>query len=443
VKKRAIVLCMALAIAIVTALAWWNEERESQAALKDMGDDQSVLADVLATSLEGNLSAAPRDLAQRAPKELLPALTAVERDGDTKVFFRRPGTAWLVASDGAVVRSDVLEVATDGSVRLTREQAAAVGLPARTALAGVRTLHARDGAWAIVVVATAQVQRDRQQHARWRLTLSVLLGSGLVLAFGGLAMRRQRKELELQHELAVARLRNERDEKLVRADKLAVMGALATGIAHEVATPLGVILGRSEQLLPKQPDDRAKRAVEAIAEQATRIDAVIRSFLALARGAQPALTHHDAGAMVRAAVSLVEHRFEKAGVRLTTEVPDDLRRVHCEARLFEQVLVNLLLNACDACEEGGSVTLRVEQESERMVFAVLDDGVGIPHELVAQTTEPFFTTKAEGKGTGLGLAIVNEIVKHHCGSLALEPRPGGRGTRAAVEIPLTGGAVHA
>jgi signal transduction histidine kinase len=90
------------------------------------------------------------------------------------------------------------------------------------------------------------------------------------------------------------------------------MGALATGIAHEVSTPLGVILGRSEQLLPKQSDERARRAVETITEQTERIFAVVRGFLSLARGAQPALERADPISLAQAAVALVEHRFDKA-----------------------------------------------------------------------------------------------------------------------------------
>ncbi len=255
-------------------------------------------------------------------------------------------------------------------------------------------------------------------------------------------MRKQRKELELGHELALSQIRNERDERLVRADKLATMGALATGIAHEVSTPLGVILGRAEQLLPKQPDDRARRAVTMITEQTERIFAVIRGFLALARGGQPALRHLDPTSLARAATGLVEHRFEQGRVVLDLDLGPDLLDVACDARLFEQVLVNLLLNACDASSEGGRVTLSVHGDRERVAFVVADDGVGISPEVAERATEPFFTTKPEGKGTGLGLAIANEIVKHHCGSLTLSSGANGRGTRVAVELPTAGKDEH-
>ena len=155
----------------------------------------------------------------------------------------------------------------------------------------------------------------------------------------------------------------------------------------------------------------------------------------LARGRQPALEHCEPDKLARAAMELVEHRFEKANVRLSRDIGANLPKVPCDPRLFEQVLVNLLLNACDACEEDGHVTLSVRADNERVAFVVTDDGVGISADVAERVTEPFFTTKPEGKGTGLGLAIANEIVKHHCGTLALRPRADGPGTRACVELP--------
>ncbi len=296
------------------------------------------------------------------------------------------------------------------------------------------------GKWGVAVVASALRERDRERRAQARLVLGVVVASGLVLAFGGLARRKQRKELESA--LAIAEVQRERDERLVRADKLATMGALATGIAHEVSTPLGVIMGRAEQLLPKLEDERARRAVEVITEQSERISEIIRGFLSLARGGSPTLRHVDPRTLARAALGLVEHRFAKAGVALTSDVASELPRVSCEPRLFEQVLVNLLLNACDACKRGGSVELSVRAASERVAFVVTDDGAGISAEAAARAIEPFFTTKPEGEGTGLGLAIANEIVKHHNGTLTIASR-GTVGTRACADIPALHEGTHA
>ncbi len=440
-KTPSIVAWMLLAMALITALAYWDEQRESKAALDDFTQEQVTLAESVAASLGEKLAGTPSRALETPPADLVAAIRAIEHRGMVRVLLQRPDQSELVGSEGTIVPAPSVARAIEQSLpslRLSRSEAAALGLPARAAVAGIHRIDAPEfGRWGIAVVATARSERDREVRAQWRLILGVLVASGLVLPFGGYAMRKQRKELELAHQLALTQIRNERDERLVRADKLATMGALATGIAHEVSTPLGVILGRAEQLLPRQSDDRARRAVETIAEQTERIFAVIRGFLALARGGQPALSRSAPEALARAALGLVEHRFEKARIRIDLDIGSDLPKIACEPRLLEQVLVNLLLNACDACSEGGtSVTLSVYADGERVAFVVIDDGVGIRPEVAERATEPFFTTKPEGKGTGLGLAIANEIVKHHCGSLTLSPSAQGRGSRVSVELPV-------
>jgi len=139
--------------------------------------------------------------------------------------------------------------------------------------------------------------------------------------------------------------------------------------------------------------------------------------------------------VVTSALALVEHRFAHAGVELTSHVAAGLPPISCEPRLLEHALVNLLLNACDACAKGGHVALTAEIAEGQLRFAVIDDGTGISPADAARVTEPFFTTKPPGKGTGLGLAIVSEIAKSHRGSLTLSSaKP--RGTRACVQLPL-------
>jgi signal transduction histidine kinase len=433
-------------MAAVTALAYWDEQRESRAALDDFAHEQVTLAGALATSLGERLARNPSSQALReAPRDLLSAINAIEREGLVRVLVARPGESVLVGGDGSTVASPAIHRGLErgeSSLTLPRGEAAALALPARTAVAGLSHLDSGpSGRWGIAVIATARAERNREMRAKWRLVLGVIVASSLVLAFGGLAMRKQRKELELVHQLALTRIRTERDERLVRADKLATMGALATGIAHEVSTPLGVILGRAEQLMTKQTDERTRRAVEIITDQTERISTVIRGFLGLARGGQPTLQRCDPAALARAATDLVEHRFEKHQVGLHAEIDSDLPMVDCDARLFEQVLVNLLLNACDACHSGGRVSLTVHADGQRVAFVVSDDGVGISQEVAARATEPFFTTKAEGEGTGLGLAIANEIIKHHRGTLNLRPISGG-GTRVCVELPTALRAGH-
>jgi two-component system NtrC family sensor kinase len=462
VKTPSLLLWMVLAIGAVAAIAYWDEQREFAAALKDFAGEQTVLARAIATTLRAALTG---DVSARSAGQVtassqansqarlrrafnaeyfLAGVRAVERPHLVRLFVRGPFGDGLATSDGTIVRSPMLEAGFSEnapSLRLTRPDAAALGLPARTAMAGLATVDVGDSdRWGIAVVASAVRERDRELFAQWRLVLSVVVASGLVLAFGGLALRNQRKQMLLSQELAIASLQSERDERLVRADKLATMGALATGIAHEVSTPLGVIVGRAEQLLAKlNGDERSRRAVEAIAQQAERIDGIVRGFLALARGDAPQMNHVDPKALAEVSVSLVEHRFAKAGVQLIMSSAAELPQVACEPRLMEQVLVNLLLNACDACKPGGHVELRLVAERQSVAFVVIDDGCGISSDAAARIMDPFFTTKPVGEGSGLGLAIANELVKHHRGTLTVAAREGHRGTRASVALPISSG----
>jgi signal transduction histidine kinase len=302
-------------------------------------------------------------------------------------------------------------------------------------MAGLASVEARPGErWGVAVVANAWRLRDRERRALWRLGLATVVAGGLVFGFGGMAMRRQRKELELERELAVAEVQRELDERLERSDRAATLGTFAMGIAHEISTPLGVITGRAEQLLPAvRSDERAERAVRTILEQGERIHQVIRAFLAVVRGDAPPAADLDPADLARRALELCEHRFERAGVSLQAEVPASVPAIRGDARLLEQALVNLLRNACDACERGGSVRLAVSGTGP-VRFEVSDDGVGIARDDAARATLPFFTTKPAGGGSGLGLAIANEIAKHHRGTLSIAPRTP-RGTVARIEIP--------
>jgi signal transduction histidine kinase len=411
---------MGVAVLAVAAIAYWDAARESAAALEDFAEEPVSLAAALADDVD-------------------PLVTgrAIERPEARRVFVRRPGDPAFHDTTGAAIVSDGLAAAaTSGHAPWTlldRDASSALGLPHRSSIAAVRS---SDRAGDVVVVSTAARVRDRERRAEWRLLISIALGAGLVIGFGAAAMRRQRKELALERDLAVAAIARERDERLVHADKLATMGALATGIAHEISTPLGVIVARADAINDASADgDKVKRAAKIILEQSDRITAVIRGFLGLARGGSPPLVRAAADDLVRRALELTEHRFSGAGVHVSHSIAPDLPRVACDPLLFEHVLVNLLLNACDAAGAGGTVELAVSEHGGRVAFSVTDDGPGISEEAARHAVEPFFTTKPEGKGSGLGLAIASEIVKHHRGTLAIAPRAGKRGTEAVVSLP--------
>ncbi|MGO8970663.1 MAG: sensor histidine kinase [Myxococcaceae bacterium] len=441
-RRTQLVVAMVLALAAVLAVAVWDERREARTALDDFAAEQTAVARSAAIAL-ADRARAP-DCAELVSPCLLDALQAIrgstEQPGTVRVLVRVPGQPQFLEASGKAVAAPPLEAALAAGrpwVQLSRQEAAAFGLPRRMALAGLaRATDAQARPWSVAVLATAERVRDRESRALWRLVLGTALAAVLVGCFGGLALREQRRELELRQVLAVGEAVRVRDRRLVEADKLATLGALATGVAHEVSTPLGIIVGRAEQLIPRmEPHSKSHRAAAAILEQAQRISRIIRAFLTLARGGTPALSEVQPSALAQAALELVEHRFAQANVELKSRVGAALPSVACDPSLFEQVLVNLLLNACDACPPGGTVELQVEPHGSRVAFIVEDDGTGISQEVAERCLEPLFTTKPAGKGTGLGLTIASEIVKHHHGTLSFEPRLSRNGTRVRVEIP--------
>ncbi len=433
--RVALALAMAAVVAAVAGLAYWDAERESAAALQDFAGEQSTLATALGAALRLR-SSQGRPFDER---DVLAELRSIERARALAIFLHRPGASVLRATDGRVLASPrLIEAAEHGQavLRVSRDEAATFGLPARTALAGIsRVDGGRAGSWNVVAVASAQRERDRELWARRRLVLSVFTAGGLVLAFGGVAMRMQRKELVLERELAVAGLRQLRDERLERANKAAVMGTLAIGVAHEISTPLGVIVARAEQMVPKVTgDERLSAGVAAILSQTDRINQVIRGFLGLARGDAPMAERIYPRLLIGNAVGLVEHRFANAGVPLRQTIGPSLPTIIGDPRLLEHAIVNLLLNACDACKSGGEVTVRVRAKSGDLEIAVEDTGSGISSADAGRALEPFFTTKARDGGTGLGLAIAHEIVASHRGRLFFSVAAP-RGTRAAIVLP--------
>ncbi|MBK7861362.1 MAG: HAMP domain-containing histidine kinase [Archangiaceae bacterium] len=480
-----VLAAMLAAMGAVGALSAWDEERDSEAGLEDFAQHQAVLARGAASALWAHLQAVQRDaqvLAEarregRPPSahlvaryagpgfevklpdgqggamtlqvsraEVLDGLSRFEVPSSSMVVVQAPGDVARTLDGRALDREPLAAALGDGrsTLRLSRPEAARLGLPERTAVAGIAHLDAAAlGQWSVAAVASASRERDRERRDLWRLLIAVLLAGGAVLGFGSVLLRQQRRQLELGHALEVSQMSRERDERLERLGKMATLVTLASGVAHEVSTPLGVIVGRAEQLLPRVRDDeRATRAVQAVLEQAERISQIVRGFLTLARDGTPTLERVSPASVVSGALGLVEHRFEKAGVQLSNAVQDDLPLIGGDRRLLEHALVNLLLNACDASPRAGRVSVSAAADREGVEIQVRDEGSGIDAEDAARVTEPFFTTKPHGQGTGLGLAIANEIAKSHRGSLAIcagVPR----GTRASLRIPLADGGERA
>lgn len=218
-------------------------------------------------------------------------------------------------------------------------------------------------------------------------------------------------------------------ESLFRAEQLATLGRLASGVAHEVGNPLGAITGYVELArarLRGAPSPEVEDLVVRIGAEATRIDAIVRDLLDFARPAPLALRAVEIGAAIDAAVRLatVQGRFRDVAVEV--EIAPALRVLADERRL-SQVLLNLLLNAADAMGGRGRVRIsgREVGGTQEVEIAIRDTGPGIAPEHLPMIFEPFFTTKPPGQGTGLGLAVCHGIVASFGGRITAENAEGG------------------
>jgi two-component system, NtrC family, sensor kinase len=221
---------------------------------------------------------------------------------------------------------------------------------------------------------------------------------------------------------------------LVRAEKLASVGRLAAGIAHEVGNPLAAIANYAEVLRRRGVDPEI---VQALEREADRIDTIVRGLLDYARPSEAARDSIDLTALVAGAVELLRTQGLLRALDVREEA-DGAPSVRGDSAALEQVLVNLLLNAVDAAGTGGRIRVRTEvAPSGRARVIVADSGPGVPETDRARVFDPFFTTKPPGRGTGLGLAIVQRVVEDHGGTVVAERAPEG-GAAFVVTLPAEG-----
>jgi two-component system, NtrC family, sensor kinase len=218
-------------------------------------------------------------------------------------------------------------------------------------------------------------------------------------------------------------------ESLVRSEKLATVGRLAGGVAHEVGNPLGAIAGYAElaraRLEAGAPAAELADLLSRVSAEAARIDAIIRDLLDFARPADLVLAPVSLSGVVEGAVRLARVQARFRAVEVAVDLPGDLPPVRADERRIGQVFLNLLMNAGDAMEGAGAVRITARAEGEHVRVEVADRGPGIRPEHLPRLFDPFFTTKAPGKGTGLGLAVSHAIVESLGGEIAARNGPAG------------------
>ncbi|RKG71274.1 two-component system sensor histidine kinase NtrB [Corallococcus terminator] len=234
------------------------------------------------------------------------------------------------------------------------------------------------------------------------------------------------------------------EDQLLRAEKLATVGVLAAGVAHEIGTPLGIIRGHAEYMLQKVGgvEHPQGRGLNAIVTQIDRVSRIIRQLLDLSRLQPARAAAVPLVPVVRGLQELLDVEAERRHLDFELDVPERLPCLAADADQLQQVLLNLTLNACDACSAGGRVKLSAAafagsgaQALEMVEIRIQDDGRGIAPEHLHQVFDPFFTTKKRGQGTGLGLSVVAQIVRNHGGQIGVDSEPG-RGTVVTLRWPV-------
>jgi two-component system NtrC family sensor kinase len=301
---------------------------------------------------------------------------------------------------------------------------------AAKAVSLLQSLHAKPGATGTLEF------RFRHKDGSWRVLEAIgknmldhpMLAGFLVNSRDVTERRRVENELARQQSARI------------QSEKLADMGTLLAGVAHELNNPLTVVSGYSSLLRQTLGDGPARERLDRIAAAAERCVRIVRNFLALARQHPPERQKVDANRVVREAVELLAYPLRVDNVEVRLELAEDLPTLWADPHQLHQVVVNLITNAHQAMH--GStfarrLTLRtqVRAEHSRVSIEVIDTGGGIPPEVLGRIFEPFFTTKPVGQGTGLGLPLCLGIVEAHGGTLRVDSKVG-RGTTLTIELPV-------
>ena len=381
-----------------------------------------------------------------APVFLQSALRAVP---DARVVVFDPGaTEWnaCIAGSKCVPKSSSSDApappwrSDSGTAWLEEGGSRAAGLASPKAVAAwVTSSPAGFGKWKTLLVTSAAALHVREQALVRQLIATVL---GLLAAIGlvgALIVREQRRAAALTERVRNAEMLRSLEGQLIRAEKLATTGVLAAGIAHEIGTPLGIMRVRADVLLERlhSPDD--SRDLETIIQEIDRVVSTIRQVLDFARAQAVELQPVAPEPVLRSVLALLEHRFTQDNLTVHTNVAPRLPAIAADPNQLQQVLINILLNACDASSRGGLIAISVSPSEDRsqVIWDIRDNGAGIPEENLLAVFDPFFTTKKRGQGTGLGLSVAAGIVRNHGGQITLASKVG-LGTTVSIRWPVSG-----
>ncbi|OGC92427.1 MAG: hypothetical protein A2W25_17095 [candidate division Zixibacteria bacterium RBG_16_53_22] len=232
--------------------------------------------------------------------------------------------------------------------------------------------------------------------------------------------------------------RQKLQDQLRHADRLATIGQLAAGVAHELNEPLGSILGFA-QLANKNPGvpKESSGDIQRIVNAALHAREVVKKLMLFSRQMPTRKEHVDLNKIVKEGLYFLESRASKSNIEITRSLASGVPLIFADQSQLYQVLVNLTVNAVQAMPDGGKLTLKTEACGGRVHLIVEDTGIGMSQEVLGKLFIPFFTTKDVNEGTGLGLSVVHGIVTSHGGTISVESEVG-HGTRFTISLPSAG-----
>ena len=244
----------------------------------------------------------------------------------------------------------------------------------------------------------------------------------------------QRERIKMEEELQQAQV------QLLQSEKMASLGKLAAGIAHQINNPLsGIVLFSNLLLEDEEMSCRAAWATDLrrIADEAERCRSIVKELLEFARQTQQKLKAVNLNRALSQTIFLLEKQVLFQNIEISKDFDEAIPDIYADPQQLNHVFMNLILNAAEAMEGRGTLTLRTKlcPEAEAVEFQICDTGIGIPQEIQSRVFEPFFTTKEIGQGTGLGLSMVYGIVDRHKGKITIESEEN-RGTTFTVRLPI-------
>lgn len=361
-------------------------------------------------------SAGEARYAMGCPHDMLPRLAACKVKDGTGIIRT------VIETRRAYLENEI----RPGTARLS-DEAQALGLEIRSVLCEPLQIHDQISGVVLLVNKRAGAFADSD-----RAFVETVAGS-LAIAVENARMYKeletQLRQLEHTHQELV-----DTQAQLVQSAKLASIGQLAAGLAHEINNPMGIVLGYAQLAKKHVTDDKLASYAETIERETLRVKRIVDDLLGFARQAKTEAVRLDLRQTAEAALVLFEYQLTRENIQVIRDYSTTPNWVMADSNQLLQVVMNLLQNARQAMPKGGQITVRTWNEAQYSLFSIADTGLGIPDADLEHIFDPFFTTKPVGQGTGLGLSVSHGIITRHGGQIHVRSQLG-QGTTFAIQLP--------